>query len=436
MYGKTSSALRRNDESSRKNATFALAAAALLVALLGLFTPNSNVLAGLLPANCSAGITAKPGVNIYGTDGVDGISAYAVWLNEGNTGDESAFLKALVGKKGPQGYAGKDGKSAYQLWLDAGNSGTSDEFLQSLVGDKGVDGVAGLSAYELWLSTGQNGTLQNFLNTLVGAAGSSGSNGTNGSNGLSAYEIWQSQPGNNGKTVADFLNALKGATGPAGANGANGVDGATGATGATGQQGPAGTQGEPGAQGSPGPQGSTGAQGAPGANGVCTIGVGGHYASFWDIQDQVSTQPTNGMLLGNTGSASGVSLVADDGTALAPGARGSWMKFDEAGTYNIAFSAQLAKTGGQDSLVSIWLQRYNGASHNMEYTNTNLGMANNSTELVAAWNFFVDVAAGDRVRLAWHSTNVTTIIAAHLPVTNGIDVPGTPSVIVTVNQVR
>jgi hypothetical protein len=427
MYGKTGTSIHKSRDKSRGNTTLALAGAALLIAILGLFTPNSNVLAGLLPANCSAGIAVKSGVNVYGTNGVDGISAYAVWLNEGNSGDEAAFLKALVGKKGPQGYAGKDGKSAYQLWLDAGNSGTSDDFLQALVGDKGVDGVAGLSAYELWLSTGQNGTLQNFLNTLVGAAGSSGSNGTNGSNGLSAYEIWQSQPGNGSKSVADFLNALKGDTGPAGANGSSG------APGSTGQQGPAGAQGEPGAQGSPGPQGSPG---AAGANGICTIGVGGHYASFWDIQDQVSTQPTNGMLLGNTGSASGVSLVADDGTALAPGARGSWMKFDEAGTYNIAFSAQIAKTGGQDSLVSIWLQRYNGASHNVEYTNTNLGMANNSTELVAAWNFFVDVAAGDRVRLAWHSSNVTTIIAAHLPVSNGIDIPGTPSVIVTVNQVR
>ena len=48
----------------------------------------------------------------------------------------------------------------------------------------------------------------------------------------------------------------------------------------------------------------------------------------------------------------------------------------------------------------------------------------------------VDVADGDRVRIAWHASNATSVIAAHAPVTNGIDIPGTPSVIVTVNQVR
>ena len=48
----------------------------------------------------------------------------------------------------------------------------------------------------------------------------------------------------------------------------------------------------------------------------------------------------------------------------------------------------------------------------------------------------VDVADGDRVRIAWHASNITSVIAAHAPVTNGIDIPGTPSVIVTVNQVR
>jgi hypothetical protein len=424
MYGKSSASIHKSRDKNRGNTTLALAGAAFLIAILGLFTPNSNVLAGLLPANCSADLVIKSGVNVYGTNGVDGISAYAVWLNEGNSGDEEAFLEALVGKKGPQGYAGKDGTSAYQLWLDDGNSGTSDDFLQALVGDKGVDGVSGLSAYELWLSTGQNGTLQKFLNTLVGASGSSGSNGTNGSNGLSAYEIWQSQPGNGSKTVADFLNALKGASGPAGANGSDG---------AAGQQGPAGAQGEPGAAGSPGPQGSTG---PAGTNGVCTIGVGGHYASFWDQDTQTSTASTNGMLLGYTGAASGVSAVQDDGTPSTPTSKGSWIKFDEAGTYNIAFSAQLAKTGGSGATISIWLQKLNGSVSNMEYTNTNIGLGNNSTELVAAWNFFVDVNAGDRVRLAWHTTDPAAIIEAKGPVTNGVDIPGIPSVIVTVNQVR
>lgn len=433
MYGKTASSIHRKTNDLKPNTAIALGLAALLIAILGLFTPNANLLSGLLPANCSAGVTTNSAFSYNGVDGVDGISAFAVWQNQGNTGDEAEFLKSLVGTKGTAGYSGKDGKSSYQLWLDAGNSGTSDEFLVSLVGDKGVDGVAGLSAYELWLSTGQNGTLQQFLNSLTGAAGAAGANGSNGfngsngANGLSAFEIWRDN-GHPAGTVSDFLNSLKGADGT---NGANGADGAPGANGANG------TNGVDGAVGPPGPAGVAGSPGAPGADGVCTIGAGGYYASFWDQQTQTSLASTNGMLLGYTGSSNGISAVLDDGvTPVSPAARGSWIKFDHAGTYNIAFSAQLEKTGGGDSLTSIWLQRYNGAVNNVDYTNTNLGMANNSTELVAAWNFFVDVAAGDRIRLAWHSSNGTVHIAEHPPVTNGIDVPGTPSVIVTVNQIR
>lgn len=39
--------------------------------------------------------------------------------------------------------AGVDGKSAYQIWLDAGNAGTQAQFLASLKGTDGEDGVDG-----------------------------------------------------------------------------------------------------------------------------------------------------------------------------------------------------------------------------------------------------------------------------------------------------
>jgi Collagen triple helix repeat (20 copies) len=428
MYGKSASSLHKAESQNKINIAISIGCAALLVAIAGLFTPSSAVFSALLPDGCSTGIKTVTGTNYYGVDGVDGISAYNVWLNEGHTGDEAAFLKDLVGVKGEAGYAGTNGKSAYQLWLDAGNKGSSAEFITSLIGADGVDGVAGLSAYELWLSTGQNGTLQNFLNTLIGASGTSGANGINGSNGLSAYELWkQSNSANTNKTVTEFLTSLVGA---------QGVKGDTGTTGAKGDTGAIGNSGATGEVGPSGPAGPSGAPGTNGTNGICTIGVGGHFGSFWDDQTQTSVEPANGMLLGHTDSSNGVTVVKDDGSALAPGERGSWLKFDQGGTYNIAFSAQLAKTGGTADLVSIWLQRYNSTLHNIDYTNTNLGMANNSTELVAAWNFFVDVADGDRVRIVWHASNATSVIAAHAPVTNGIDIPGTPSIIVTVNQVR
>lgn len=399
MYGKSATSMHKKTSQSKGNVTLSLAGAALLISVLGLFTPNSNVLAGLLPANCSSVLSVNSGVNVYGTNGVDGIGAYEVWLSEGNTGTHAEFLDSLVGTKGANGYSGKDGKSAYQLWLDNGNVGTADDFIASLTGNQGVKGVDGLSAYELWLNVGNDGTLQQFLNSLVGANGANGSNGTNGSSGQSAYEIWRDN-GHSGATTADFLNSLVGAQGPAG---------------------------------SPGPVGSTGPKGD---NGVCMIGVGGYYASFWDQDSQTGSQPVNGMLIGYTGSANGISAVNDDGSASTPTAKGSWIKFDHAGTYNIAFSAQLSKTGGSAATVSIWLQKLNGSVSNLDYTNTNIGLANNNTESFAAWNFFVDVNAGDKIRLAWHTTDPAAIIEAKTPVSNGVSIPGIPSVIVTVNQVR
>lgn len=399
MYGKSASSIRKAKNQVQSKITLAIAGAALCLGILGLFTPNTNILASLLPADCASEVLVSSGVNVYGTNGVDTIGAYQVWLSEGNSGGQQDFLDSLIGTKGANGYSGKDGKSAYQLWLDAGNSGTADEFIASLVGNEGAKGVDGLSAYELWLSVGNTGTLQQFLNALVGASGANGSNGTNGVSGKSAYEIWVDN-GNSGATTADFLNSLVGAAGP---------------------------------QGSPGPVGSTGPKGD---NGVCTIGVGGNFASFWDQDTQVGSNPVNGMLLGYTGTAQGISAVNDDGSASTPTAKGSWIKFDNAGTYNIAFSAQLSKTGGSAALVSIWLQKLNGSVTNLDYTNTNIGLANNSTEAFAAWNFFVDVNAGDRIRLAWHTTDAGAVIEAKAPVSNGVAIPGVPSVIVTVNQVR
>jgi hypothetical protein len=146
------------------------------------------------------------------------LSAYDLWIANGNVGDEAAFLASLVGEKGADGYVGSDGltgasgkpgKSAYQIWLDLGNKGTSEEFIESLTGSAGTDGVNGLSSYELWLQLGNVGTEAEFLQSLVGPAGAAGV-----------------------CTLGDT-----GATGPAGAVGATGPQGPAGAT---GPQGPAG----------------------------------------------------------------------------------------------------------------------------------------------------------------------------------------------------
>lgn len=118
---------------------------------------------------------------------------------------------------GPQGI---DGKSAYQVWLDLGNTGTEADFIASLTGPQGADGK---SAYQIWLDLGNTGTEADFLASFVGpqgSAGAPGTNGTNGTDGDGAYTNWLNQ-GNTG-TEADFLATLVGPQGPPGATLVNG----------------------------------------------------------------------------------------------------------------------------------------------------------------------------------------------------------------------
>ena len=87
--------------------------------------------------------------------GMDGLSAYQIWLMLGNSGSQQDFIDSLRGMQGERGDPGMDGApgtngadgadgaSAYQVWLNQGNSGTVDEYLMSL---RGMDGTDGLSS--------------------------------------------------------------------------------------------------------------------------------------------------------------------------------------------------------------------------------------------------------------------------------------------------
>lgn len=66
-----------------------------------------------------------------------------------------------------------------------------------------------------------------------------------GEDGASAYEVWKSQPGNEGKSIEQFFESLKGAKGDTGATGPAGPAGAAGARGANGAAGAAAGFGTP-----------------------------------------------------------------------------------------------------------------------------------------------------------------------------------------------
>lgn len=126
-----------------------------------------------------------------GDPGEEGMSAYEVWLDLGNTGTEQDFIDSLKGPEGDpgdpgadgdSGDPGADGDSAYDIWIAEGNTGTEQEFLDSL---KATDGNDGDSAYDIWIAAGNTGTEQEFLDSLKGPKGDPGEDASSNFSGSS-----------------------------------------------------------------------------------------------------------------------------------------------------------------------------------------------------------------------------------------------------------
>jgi hypothetical protein len=149
----------------------------------------------------------------------------------------------------------------------------------------------------------------------------------------------------------------------------------------------------------------------------------GASALFFSTADQgpFSANAIQAFTFNNTDWATGVTL---GGTTQ--------VTMTNAGKYNIAFSAQLHQTNSS-GVVDIWLNK-NGTP--MANTNTKVAIASNNPFAVAAWNFFVDAAAGDYYELMWSSASQHTVIEHEAATGSGATLhPAVPSVILTVNQV-
>lgn len=208
--------------------------------------------------------------------------------------------------------------------------------------------------------------------------------------------------------------------GPAGPVGATGPAGPAGPVGATGPAGPAGP---------PGPQGAIGPAGPPGPGGGALA-----FGSFYDTRTQEMTDPTRvlAMPFSTTVTSSGITVEdVDNGAGAVPG---SALVFAAAGVYNIEFSTQYQKQARPDETLEIWLRRTSGgATTNIPFTATQVVMGS-TKRFVAAWNFMVEVEAGDRVELVWWTNETDIDILARGPEVNP-DRPGIPSVILTVDQI-
>ena len=165
---------------------------------------------------------------------------------------------ALAGTvvQGPPGPQGPDGLSSYALWLAEGNTGTVDDFLLTLIGPTGDDGrpveLQKSATHIQWRYQGDIGWTNLVpLIDFKGDPGNDGLNGTNGTNGTDGLN------GADGRGIVSIVRiAGTGAagtvdtytitytTGPTstfdvtnGANGTNGTNGTDGVDGADGNDG-------------------------------------------------------------------------------------------------------------------------------------------------------------------------------------------------------
>jgi hypothetical protein len=109
-------------------------------------------------------------------------------------------------------------------------------------------------------------------------------------------------------------------------------------------------------------------------------------------------------------------------------ASNSRLTIANAGTYNIQFSAQLLAPTGADN-VWIWLKK-NGT--NVSDSAGKITLANNQA-LIATWNYVVTASPSDYFEIVWQNLNGDAIVLAE---TASGNVPGIPSIITTVTQVR
>ena len=144
------------------------------------------------------------------------------------------------------------------------------------------------------------------------------------------------------------------------------------------------------------------------------------YGSFYDTttQNAAATNTAYPVRINSTDISEGVYI----------GTPTSRVYVDRVGTYNFQFSAQLLKSGGGSGNVYIWY-RVNGAD--IANSATIVTLAGSSSAVVAAWNFVVEMNAGDYFELVWSTNNTNCEIHA---TGASSPVPAVPSVILTVTD--
>ena len=157
----------------------------------------------------------------------------------------------------------------------------------------------------------------------------------------------------------------------------------------------------------------------------------GSYGSFYDTGSVLATSATAvySMSLNTTDISNGVSISASNGD-------NTRVKFTNAGTYNLQFSSQFSNTDNSTQDIIIWVRK-NGVDipDSSGVAAAPPFKAGSNGQVLAAWNYYLSLSAGDFIQMCWHveQANVITLetIAAGTSPTH----PRTPSTILTATRV-
>jgi hypothetical protein len=156
-----------------------------------------------------------------------------------------------------------------------------------------------------------------------------------------------------------------------------------------------------------------------------TVGGSRYYGQFWSTV----SQPNGGATTANPMTFD-TSDAFNTGVSIAVG-NTSHVVIANPGTYNIQFSAQMAKSDSGQDTVSIWLAK-DGV--NVADSCTDVDLNNNNARSVAAWNWLVNTTtANTYYQILWSSADTNMEILAQGARLNPTR-PAIPSVILTVTQ--
>lgn len=144
------------------------------------------------------------------------------------------------------------------------------------------------------------------------------------------------------------------------------------------------------------------------------------YGSFYDTTTQTAAAINTAYAI--TFNTADLSFGVTRGTPT------SRIYVDTPNIYNIQFSAQLDKTAGGVGLVWVWLRK-NGV--NVPDSAGQIRIQGNNAEILAAWNYIIQLNAGDYIELMWEVDDTSVILLAEAA--SAVH-PSIPSIILTVTD--